>query len=252
VDLGLGGKVAIVTGAGSQRGFGRGIALALAAEGCHLLVSDIDLAGAELTAVAVRETGRSALAVRADVADRDEVERMVAECLGEFRTIDILVCNAGVGTPRKSFAESTEAEWDRSLDTNLRGTMYCIQTVLPHMLERKQGKIVTLASVAGVISVPQGSVYGATKAAIINLTGAIALEVADSGINVNCIAPGLGNTNFLPSAGGFSDDYIAHAAELDAAGKTITPEDIGNLAAFLASDASRHIVGQCIRVSGMT
>jgi NAD(P)-dependent dehydrogenase (short-subunit alcohol dehydrogenase family) len=252
VDLGLGGKVAIVTGAGSQSGFGRGIALRLAAEGCDVLVSDIHLGGAELTAGAVRELGRRALAVKTDVTSGDEVKRMVDLCLGEFLKIDILVNNAGVGTPRKPFLESTEAEWDRSLDTNLRGTMYCSQAVLPHMLARGQGKIITMASVAGVISVPLGSVYGATKAAIINFTGGLALEVADSGINVNCIAPGLGNTDFLASAGGFSDEYIAHAAELDAAGKTITPEDIGSLVAFLVSDVSRHIVGQCIRISGMT
>jgi len=252
MDLGLRGKVAIITGAGSQRGFGRGIALTLAAEGCDLAVCDIALEGTELTAVSIRELGRRALAVRADVADADQVKSMVDRGLSEFQKIDILVNNAGVGTPFKSFVQSTQAEWERSLDTNLKGTMHCTKAVLPHMLARGQGKIINLASVAGVISVPNGSVYGATKAAIINLSGAIALEVADSGINVNCVAPGLGNTNFLPAAGGFSDDYPAHAAELDAAGKTITPQDVGNLVAFLVSDVSRHIVGQCIRISGMT
>jgi NAD(P)-dependent dehydrogenase (short-subunit alcohol dehydrogenase family) len=252
MDLGLQGKVAIVTGAGSQRGFGRGIALRLAAEGCDVVVSDMDLAGAELTAAAVRELGRGALALEVDVTDRDKVNAMVEQTLDRFHTIDILVNNAGVGTPPMPFVESVEADWDLGLNVNLRGTMYCTQAVLPHMLERRQGKVVTMASVAGVISVSNGSVYGAAKAAIINLSGAIALEVADSGINVNCIAPGLGNTNFLASARGFTDEYIAHAEEWDAAGKTITPEDVGNLVAFLVSDVSRHIVGQCIRISGMT
>jgi NAD(P)-dependent dehydrogenase (short-subunit alcohol dehydrogenase family) len=252
MDLGLKDKVAIVTGAGGQRGFGRGIALVLAAEGCHILVGDIDLEGAEMTAASVRESRSRAVAVKVDVGDRDQVKSMVDRCLSEFGAIDVLVNNAGVGTPYRPFIESTQAEWERSLDTNLKGTMLCTQAVLPHMLARKQGKIVNLASVAGVISVPKGSVYGATKAAIINFSGAIALEVADSGINVNCVAPGLGNTDFLSSAGGFSNDYIAHAAELDAAGKTITPKDVGDLVAFLVSDVSRHIVGQCIRVSGMT
>ena len=253
MDLGLRGKVAIVTGAGSQRGFGRGIALALAAEGCDVVVGDVDRAGAELTAAAV---------IASWVAERwlsrsmsRSAARSTAWCeqtLDRFQKIDILVNNAGIGTPPKPFVESTEAEWDLGLDANLRGTMNCTQAVLPHMLARKQGKIITMASVAGVISVPKGSVYGAAKAGIINLSGAIALEVADSGVNVNCIAPGLGNTNFLASAGGFTDEYIAHAEELDAAGKTITPEDIGNLVAFLVSDVSKHIVGQCIRISGMT
>ncbi len=125
---------------------------------------------------------------------------MVDRCLGEFQKIDILVNNAGVGTPRKPFVDSTEAEWDRCLNTNLRGTMYCTRAVLPHMLARGQGKIITMASVAGVISVPLGSVYGATKAAIINFSGGLALEVADSGINVNCIAPGW-EPNFCPRPG---------------------------------------------------
>jgi 3-oxoacyl-[acyl-carrier protein] reductase len=252
MDLGLIGKVAIITGAGSQRGFGRGIALTLAAEGCDVVVSDLDMEGVELTAASVRELGRRALALRTDVTDGRQVKDMVQRSLDEFHKIDILVNNAGVGTPPKPFVDSTEADWDLGLDVNLRGTMYCTQAVLPHMLERKQGKIITMASVAGVISVPNGSVYGAAKAAIINLSGAIALEVADAGINVNCIGPGLGNTDFLASAGGFTDEYIAHAAEWDAAGKTITPQDIGNLVAFLVPDVSKHIVGQCIRISGMT
>ncbi len=252
MDLGLKDKVAIVTGAGSQRGFGRGIALALVGEGCDVVVSDRDLSGAELTAAAVRERGGEALALEVDVTDRGQVGRMIELTLDRFGKIDILVNNAGVGTPPKPFVESTEAEWDQGINVNLRGTMYCTKAVLPHMLARRQGKIINVASVAGVLSVPKGSVYGAAKAGIINLSGAIALEVADAGINVNCIAPGLGNTNFLASAGGFSDEYIAHAEEWDAAGKTITPEDIGNLVAFLVSDVSRHIVGQCIRISGMT
>lgn len=251
MNLGLEGKVAIVTGAGSQRGFGRGIALALAREGCHIVVADRDLNGAQLTAAAVTELGRDALAVQVDVTDRGQVRTMVEQALGRFGRMDILVNNAGIGTPPKLFADSTEAEWQLALDVNLRGTMNCTQEALPHMLARRWGKIINMASVAGVISVAKGSVYGATKAAVINFTGAVALEVAESGINVNCIAPGLGNTNFLATAG-FADDYLAHAAELEAAGKTITPEDVGNLAAFLASDASRHIVGQCIRISGTT
>lgn len=203
--------------------------MTLAAEGCNAVISDIDYEGALLTAAAVQERGGRALAVRADVADPAQVEAMVKTAIAEFEKIDILVNNAGVGTPYRSFVESTEAEWDHALDTNLKGAMHCTKAVLPHMLARRQGKIVNLASVAGVISVPKGSVYGAAKAAIINFSGAVALEVADSGINVNCVAPGLGNTNFLTSAGGFSDEYIAHAEELDAAGKTITPEDVGNL-----------------------
>ncbi len=130
--------------------------------------------------------------------------------------------------------------------------MNCMKAVLPHMLAQGYGKIVSTAPVAGVLSVPKGSVYGAAKAGVINLSGSVALEVAEAGINMNCIAPGIGNTNFYSSAGGFSEEFVALTNELEAAGKTIMPEDVGNLVAFLVSDLSRHIVGQCIRISGVT
>jgi len=251
MNLELEGKVALITGAGSQRGFGKGIALTLAKEGCDVIISDIDLKGAQLTAAAVKAVGGKTLALKADVTSFDQVNYMVKKSLEYFGKIDILVNNAGVGTPPENFVESTEADWDMGINSNLRGTMYCTKAILPHMLARKQGKIINMSSVAGLIGVAKGSVYGAAKAGITNFTAAIALEVIDSGINVNSIAPGLGNTNFLATCG-FPDDYINHAKELDAAGKTITPQDIGNTVAFLVSDVSKHIVGQCIRVSGTT
>ena len=251
MDLGLEGKTALITGAGSQTGFGKGIALALAKEGCDIIVNDINLEGAEQTAAEVKSMGRRAMALKADVSDPDQVNDMVEEAMKQFGKIDILVNNAGVGTPPKPFVESTAADWERGISSNLWGMMYCTKAVLPQMIARKSGKIINMSSVAGLEGTPTGTVYGAAKAGIVNFTAGLALELADSGINVNSIAPGLGNTSFL-AACGFPPDYIEKAKKLDAEGKTITPRDIGNTVAFLASDVSKHIIGQCIRVAGTT
>ena len=249
MDLGLKGKVALVTGAGSQIGFGKGIVLTLAKEGCDIIVGDIDLKGAEQTAAEVKALGRKAIALKADVTSSAEVNDMVKAALAQFGRIDILVNNAGIGTPPKPFVESTEAEWDLGININLRAVMNCTKAVLPHMISRKSGKIVSMSSVAGLAGTPTGTIYGAAKAGVVNFTAGLALEVAESGINVNCIAPGLGATGFHP-ASGFPPEYIENVKKMAAAGKTTTPEEIGNTVAFLVSDVSKRITGQCLRVSG--
>ncbi len=251
MDLELKGRVAVITGAGSQKGFGKGIALALAREGCDIAVCDIDLKGVEQTAADVRALGQKAIALKTDVTSRDEVNDMVKKVLDQFGKVDILVNNAGAGTMPKPFVQSEEKEWASGLNLNLLSVIYCTRAVLPQMLERKHGKIVNLSSVAGLIGVPNGSIYAAAKAGVAHFTACVALEVADLGVNINCIAPGLGNTNFHAAAG-FPESRVKQAQEWDAIGKSITPRDIGNMVAFLASDASRHVVGQCIRVSGTT
>lgn len=249
MDLGLRDKVALVTGAGSRVGFGRGIALALAGEGCDIVVNDISIEGAEETAAAVSKLGRRAMAIRADVTDLAGVESMVQQALERFGRIDILVNNAGVGTPPKPFVESTPAEWDRGIDINLKGVLNCTRAVLPQMIARKSGKIVSMSSIAGLSGTPSGTIYGAAKAGVVNFTAGLAREVADVGINVNCIAPGLGATGFH-AASGFSAEYIKNRDKMAAAGKTTTPADIGHAVAFLVSDVSRRITGQCLVVAG--
>ncbi len=249
MELGLNGKVALVTGAGSQTGFGKGIALALVKEGCDLIVNDTKLEGAEQTAVEIRQLGRKAVAVKADVTNLADVENMVRVALGRFGRIDILVNNAGIGTPPKPFAESTEAEWALGVNVNLIGVMNCTRAVLPHMLSRKSGKIVSMSSIAGLSATPSGAIYGAVKAGIVNFTASLAMEVYSSGINVNCIAPGLGATGFHQAAG-FSEDYIKNRDRMAADGKTTTPQDIGNAVAFLVSDAAVRITGHCLVVAG--
>ena len=251
MDLGLKDKVALITGAGSQKGFGKGMAMALAREGCDIIACDIDIGGAEMTADDVRALGRKAMALKMDVTKNAEVKEAVDAALKELGKIDILINNAGVGTQPKPFDESTEEEWNTNINVNIRGTMNVTKAVLPNMIERKSGKIVSMASTAGLAGMATGSVYGAAKAGVVLFTGALAKEVADSGINVNCMAPGLGATNFH-RASNFPDEFVdKFVKDMAEAGKTTTPEELGNTAAFLVSDVSKNITGQCIRVSGL-
>jgi NAD(P)-dependent dehydrogenase (short-subunit alcohol dehydrogenase family) len=250
MDLGLKHKVALVTGAGSQKGFGKATALTLAKEGCDVAVIDKDQEGANQTAAEVRALGHKAIAARVDITNSDEVNAVVKRILEEFGKIDILANIAGATTPGKLFIDKTEDEWDLDLGLNLKGTLYCIKAVLPYMLSRKSGKIITTASVNVIKGFPTTSIYAAAKAGVVGFTRVLANEVAASGINVNCIAPGLGLTNFNPGGappGGF-DAVIQGVPNR----RTTTPQDIANTVAFLVSDVSSDIVGQVISVDGGT
>ena len=164
MDLGLKDRVALITGAGSQRGFGKGTALVLAKEGCDIAVSDIDPDGAEQTAEAVRALGRKAISLKTDVTSYSQVNEMVEATLAQFGKIDILVNNAGRSTPPQMFSETAEAKWDQDINLNLKGVLNCTRAVLPHMISRKYGKIINLSSVAGLRGQPSGTTYAAAKA----------------------------------------------------------------------------------------
>jgi NAD(P)-dependent dehydrogenase (short-subunit alcohol dehydrogenase family) len=250
MDLGLKDKVALVTGAGSQKGFGKATALTLAREGCDVVVIDKDLEGANKTAAEMKATGRKVMAAGVDVTDRVAVNAIVKQVLDEFGKIDILVNIAGATTPPRFFVDKTEEEWDRDLNLNLKGTLYCIKAVLPHMLARQSGKIITTASVNVKKGFPTTSIYAAAKSGIVGFTQVLANEVAASGINVNCIAPGLGLTNF--GAGGGPPGGFEAVIQGIPNQRTTTPQDIANAVAFLVSDVSSDIVGQTIGVDGGT
>ena len=249
MDLGLKEKVAVVTGAGSQTGFGRGIALVLAKEGCDIAVCDIDLEGAEKTAGEIRGSGRKAIALKTDVTNISRANDMIESVLKQFGKVDILVNNAGGATPPQNFAETVETKWSKDLDLNLRGVLNCTRAVLPHMISRGSGKIVNIASVAGLGGQPSGTVYGAAKAGVIAFTQGLAQEVIETGINVNCIAPGMGATAFFDNMGPELNELVK---KMKAANRCMSPEDIGNAVAFLVSDVSRQMVGQCLVVRGTT
>jgi NAD(P)-dependent dehydrogenase (short-subunit alcohol dehydrogenase family) len=250
VNLKLKDKISLVTGTGSQIGFGRGIALKLAEEGCHVICADIDYAGAQKTATAVKALGRKSLALKVDITDKGAVDTAIKKALEKFDHIDILVNCAGRASGIRPFVEMTQSMWDIDINTNLRGTMNVTQAVLPHMLKRHYGKIVNFSTHAA--NQPTGlagaAVYVAAKAGTVMFSKTLAGEVGAQGINVNIVAPGPGATNFHRVSGG--DPRMAElVAKLAKAGKTTTPEDIANAVAFLVSDVSAKLSGQVLEVS---
>jgi NAD(P)-dependent dehydrogenase (short-subunit alcohol dehydrogenase family) len=249
MELGLEGKVALVTGAGSQVGFGRGIAMILAQQGCDVIVNDIDEEGVKKTASDIEVLGRRSLALKADVTKVAEVKEMVKKALEKFGRIDILVNNAGRTTKPTPFVDTPEENWETVFNLNLYGVFYCTKAVLPQMLDRKSGKIVNITSGAGISGMPRCVHYGASKAAIIAFTKGLSKEVIASGVNVNAVAPGVGDTNFLVT-GEFPEGEIDRAVATVPTRRSTTPEDVGNMVAYLASDLARQVVGQTYLVDG--
>lgn len=248
MELGFANKVALVTGTGSQIGFGKAIALTLAKEGCDIISVDMDLEGAEKTAAEVKALGRKALAFKVDVANNAEVNNAVKEALAQFKKIDILINNAGAITPMKPFIEKTPAEWEKDININLVGVLNFSKAVLDQMVARKSGKIVNIASIGGRMGVPTVSVYAAAKSGVIGFTRALATELGELGINVNCVAPGMSLTAF---AGGSPPPQILENAKMAVPLKKFTtPQDIANMVVFLASEAADDITGQSISVDG--
>lgn len=248
MDLGLKDKIALITGTGSQIGFGKTIALTLAKEGCDIVACDINLEGAKKTAEEVESLGRKAIAIKADIRKVKEVGEMAKRALDEFDRIDILVNNAGAISGLKPFIDKTEEELDMDIDLNLRGAMNCTRAVLGQMISRKSGKIINISSIGAKKGKPRTVSYGAAKAGIIGFTQCLAVEVAGFGINVNCIAPGLGITNF--GGGSPPPDLLEKAMNTIPIKRTTTPQDIANTVVFLSSDMSQDIVGQTISVDG--
>lgn len=233
MDLKLKDKVALVTGTGSQVGYGKGIALALAQEECDIISADIDFNGARQTAAEVEALGRRALAVKVDVRNRNEVDDMVRKGLEKFGRIDILINNAGVSSKWKPFVEMNKEDWDYDIGVNLYGQMNVAQAVLPHMISRKSGRIINTSGGQGI---PGISLYSASKGAVVQWTRALAKEVAPYGIIVSVYSPGLGATG-LTANDPREMESLAKASPL---GRICTPEDVGTLVAFMASELSNY------------
>jgi NAD(P)-dependent dehydrogenase (short-subunit alcohol dehydrogenase family) len=246
MDFGLKGKVALVTGAGGQKGYGKGIALVLAKEGCDVIIADIDLDGAKLTANEIIALGRKAMAFKVDLTKSAEIIKMINDALAQFGKIDVLVNNAGGLSSLKTFIDRTEEEWEKELSLNLKAAMVCTKAVLPQMISRKSGKIINIASIGANKGMVHTVVYNAAKAAIVNFTKGIGISVAPDGVNVNCISPGMGLTNFGGGPPPGVDKIIEHIPVR----RSTTPQDIGNVVAFLASDAASDVVAQNIGVDG--
>ena len=239
------GRVALVTGA--QQGIGRAIALAYAAAGADVAINWLDdEAGAEAVADAVRAHGRRAVTIRADVSDVAAVRAMVDAALAALGRLDILVNNAGI-FPRVPMLEMEDADWDRGLDTNLKGGFFCAQAAARVMAGQGGGCIVNLGSQA-MRGTARGVHYTASKGGVAAMTKGMALELAPHRIRVNAIAPGL--TDTAQPRHGNTDAEIAVMAATTPLGRMAQPGDIAGTAVFLASDAAACITGQTIHVNG--
>lgn len=251
----LGGKVAVVTGGG--KGIGRGIAETLARHGASVVIADLDIDEAGRVAESLATRGATARALAVDVTDWKADQRLVADVIAEFGVIDILVNNAGV-SKSVPFLEIEEQEWDRVFNVNVKGVFLATRAVLPHMIERRYGKIVNISSMVGKEAIPLFVHYSASKFAVIGMTQGIAKEVAEYDINVNAVCPGVVRTPLweplldqLAANKGISrEEAFEEFTAGIPLGRPQEPEDIGEVVAFLASDRARNMTGQGINVTG--
>lgn len=249
MDLGFKGKVALVTGAGSQIGFGKCISLLLAKEGCNAVaVTDINLDDARLTADAIRDLGRKSIALKANVTNKDEVQEMVGQVIAEYGKIDILANVAGGIMGGGPLEEQKQEIWDKEIGLNLYGTLLVSQAVLPYMKKQKYGAIVNIGSGSTHMYSHGVGTYAMAKAAVDTFTKQLATVEAGSGIRVNCVAPGPSPTNFIKAPD--KQAVVDMLAKQIPMGKGTTPEDIANAVAFFASDISGDITGQVLHISG--
>jgi meso-butanediol dehydrogenase / (S,S)-butanediol dehydrogenase / diacetyl reductase len=251
----LEGQVAIVTGGG--RGIGRASALELARLGADVVVAELDMAGAERTAAAVREMGRGGRAVSADVTSRGDLHAMVEQARGAFGRIDILVNNAGIYRAASTL-DITEEHWDSVMNINARAVFFASQAVLPTMIAQKQGAIISLASMAGKIGSRTNLPYNASKAAVISITKSLALAHAADGIRVNCVCPGFVETDMWTAVAreqgallGLSpEEFTRQRVALVPLGRMERPDDVASVIGFLASPRAGYMTGQALSVDG--
>jgi 3-oxoacyl-[acyl-carrier protein] reductase len=269
LEIDLSGRVALVTG--GSRGLGRADALTLARAGADVVIADIQvesettdeeaerygplaqvaraqgLVYTEATAEEIQGMGRRAVAVKCDVADREQVAATVARAVDELGSVDILVNNAGTLDHVAQLGDQSPELWERDLRVNLTGAFNCSRAVWPHMKERGWGRIVNMASVAGTLGGFGQASYSTTKAGLLGLTKSLALEGARHGINVNAIVPGIIGTEVFAFGNPEMNERMIKRTALRRVGE---PQDIANAIAFLCSDLAAYITGVGLNVSG--
>ena len=246
----LADKTALITGA--SRGIGRAIALRFAHEGCDLALNYVaetgrdNAAEAQAVAAEIASLGRKAVCLEADVTDYAAVQAMVAEALGALGRLDILVNNAGI-TRDRTLRKLSPEDWQAVLDVNLTGAFNCAKAVLEPMLAQGSGRIISLASVVGLMGNFGQANYAASKAGLIGFSKSLAREVARKGITVNCLAPGFIDTEMTRA---IPEEAISQILAQIPVGAMGTAEDVAQAALFLASDGAGYITGQVLSVNG--
>ena len=269
------GKVVLITGCGRARGIGRAIAVAFARAGADIVATDVAAGGTrneneegleeirigwkglESLAGEIQGLGRTCLTLVGDVSRAADAERFVADAVAQLGRIDILVNNAAApqGADRRLTWEVPEEAWDLVLDVNLKGTFLMSRAVIPHMLSRRRGRIINMASVAGKRGTARRGPYTASKFGVIGLTQAMAQELGPHGVTVNAICPGSVDTSRRESstkreATLKAQDPSASLLSLPPNGRVARPDDIARLALFFAADQSDHVTGQAWNVDG--
>lgn len=239
------GKTAIITGSG--RGLGKAIAWKLGKMGANIVLNDIAVSDSvDATAEEFKAAGINVVVTKGDVRSMEDVEAMVKTALETFKSVDILVNNAGI-TKDNLIIKMNEKDWDDVLDINLKGAFFCTKAVTKSMMKQRSGKIINIASVAGVMGNIGQVNYSASKAGLIGLTKSTAKELASRGINCNAVAPGIIEskmTDVLPDS--VKENYFNNIP-LKRFG---TPEDVANVISFLASESSNYVTGQVIHIDG--
>ena len=259
MELGLKGKSVIVTGGGSN--IGRAIVHAFAAEGCNIAIADIDQAQGERVAGEVAGMGASArvMVIKTDVSDHEQVETMVSRTIQEYGSVDVLVNNVG-WTIDRLFMEKPREEWEREVRLNLWSPINCIRAVLPHMIEKQGGSIVSISSDAGRMGEFREAVYSACKGGVIALSKAVAREMGRYGIRLNVVCPGLTvpqseeemgqDSMWLQMRDIFTDEVLERVRRGYVLRRLGTADELAKSVVFLSSDAASFVTGQTLSVSG--
>jgi len=241
--MSLSNRVAIVTGGG--RGIGRAIALKLAEVGATVVVNDIGESAKDI-AEEIKAVGGKSLAVLADVSSAEDVTRLVETTICTYGKVDILVNNAGI-TRDHLLLRMTDEDWDKVLEINLKSVFLCTRAVIKHMIKQRWGRVVSLASIVGVVGNPGQANYASAKAGIIGFTRTIAKEVASRGITANAIAPGFIDTEMTQQ---LEEEWKKELQKRIPAGCFGSPRDVAETVAFLASEEAGYITGQVLGVDG--